>query len=84
MVNIKDMELTVYGLPNCVQCNATTKKLKGAGRAYNYVDMSDKPEEVDFVRGLGYSSAPCVTVSKGGELIDHWSGFRPDKLLQYT
>lgn len=69
------MSITVYSMPNCVQCNATYRALDKHGLAYDVVDVTSDPEAHAMVKGLGYQSAPVVVVDG-----DHWSGFRPDKI----
>lgn len=69
------MSITVYSMPNCVQCSATYRTLDKHGLAYDVVDVTRDPEAHAMVKGLGYQSAPVVVVDG-----DHWSGFRPDKV----
>lgn len=67
--------VTVYSLPNCVQCDSTKRLLTRSEVAFEEVDLSQNPEAMAMVRELGYNSAPVVMAGE-----DHWSGFRPDKL----
>lgn len=67
--------VTVYSLPNCVQCDSTKRLLTRSEVAFEEVDLSQDSDAMAMVRELGYSAAPVVV---SGE--DHWSGFRPDKL----
>ncbi|CAM3533476.1 glutaredoxin-like protein NrdH [Micrococcus flavus] len=69
------MTVTVYTKPACVQCNATYRALDKKGIAYDVVDMSQDPEALERVRGLGFMQAPVVVTE-----TDSWSGFRPDKI----
>ena len=69
------MTVTVYTKPACVQCNATYRALDKKGIAYQSVDMSQDPEALERVRGLGFMQAPVVVTE-----TDSWSGFRPDKI----
>ena len=60
--------LTVYTLPNCMQCTMTTRALAAADLPYTVIDLMHQ---------FGYTSAPVViarTVS--------WSGFRPDRIAK--
>lgn len=68
--------VTVYTKPACVQCSATYKALDKQGISYEVVDISTTPEARDFVMALGYLQAPVVVAGD-----DHWSGFRPDRIL---
>ena len=67
--------LTVYTLPNCIQCTLTKHALNKAGLVYETVDLTSDQAAADLVTQLGYRSAPVVTVG-----ADHWTGFRPDKI----
>lgn len=67
--------VTVYSLPNCVQCDSTKRLLTRNEVSFTEVDLSQDSEAAAMVRELGYNAAPVVM---SGE--DHWSGFRPDKL----
>lgn len=66
---------TVYTLPACVQCESTKKYLTKLGVSFDVIDMTQDSTAMDFVKALGYQSAPVVI---SGD--DHWAGFRPDKL----
>lgn len=80
------MNITVYTLPNCVQCNQTKKTLDRAGVAYDTVDAKESEDAYQFItKGLGYSSAPVVTVRDivTDDIVEHWSGFQPEKLNKY-
>ena len=65
--------LTVYTLPNCVQCTMTTRALDAAGLPYNVIDLTTDQRAVDLMREFGYTSAPAVIAR-----LVSWSGFRPD------
>lgn len=67
--------VTVYSLPNCVQCDSTKRLLTRSEVAFEEVDLSQDPDAMAMVRELGYTAAPVVMAGE-----DHWSGFRPDKL----
>lgn len=69
------MSVTVYSKPSCVQCVATYRALEQRGIAFEVVDMSEDPEALAMVQGLGYRQAPVIMAGS-----DHWSGFRPDKI----
>jgi len=66
---------TVYTKPSCVQCDATKRYLDKAGVEYNTVDITQDPEALDMILGMGFSAAPVVVSDAGS-----WSGFQPDKL----
>ncbi|MBT2513538.1 glutaredoxin-like protein NrdH [Arthrobacter sp. ISL-30] len=69
------MTVTVYTKPACVQCNATYRALDKKGIAYQSVDISQDVEALERLKSLGYMQAPVVVTD-----LDHWSGFRPDKI----
>lgn len=68
-------DTTVYGMPNCQGCKATTKKLDQLGVSYNYVDITVNEAAHQEVKNLGYSSAPVVVAGHS-----HWAGYSPDRL----
>ena len=73
--------ITVYSKPNCPQCTATYRKLKGLSAEYESVDVSQDDKALSFIRSLGYSQAPVVVVRDAqGAITKHWSGFRPDMI----
>lgn len=83
------MSITVYSKPNCVQCTATYRALQNHGLGaeadgrYDIVDLTADPEALGTVKKLGYAQAPVVIVrSDDGTILDHWSGFRPDKIKE--
>lgn len=67
--------VTVYSLPNCVQCDSTKRLLTRNEVSFNEVDLSQDSDALAMIRELGYNAAPVVMAGE-----DHWSGFRPDKL----
>ncbi len=69
------MNVTVYSLPNCVQCDSTKRMLTRNNIDFDEVDMSEDAIALEMVKSLGYTSAPVVIAGE-----DHWSGFRMDKI----
>lgn len=69
------MTLTVYTTPSCQQCTMTKNWLTKNAIPFEAVDLTQSPESAEFVKELGYSSAPVVVTAQGS-----WSGFRPDLL----
>lgn len=69
--------VTVYGKPDCKQCEFTKKYLDDMGTPYNYVDVSEDEEALKEIKDFGYMGVPVVAVNS---LDDSWGGFRPDKL----
>ena len=76
------MTITVYTKPACPQCITTKRWLAKRGIDHLTVDITDTPAARELiVDELGYLSAPVVTITdEAGVLVDHWSGFRPDRL----
>lgn len=68
-----EIQVTVYSKPSCVQCTATYRALDSQGIAYVVVDLTETPDALETVKGLGYLQAPVVVTGES-----HWSGFRPD------
>lgn len=69
------MTVTVYTLPDCIQCDITKKYLNKYKIVYDTVDMSQDKEATELVAELGFKQAPVVIYDKFS-----WSGFRPDKI----
>lgn len=69
------MQVTVYTLPSCQQCEMTKKMLVRGAVKFDVVDISETPEAAEYVRELGYTSAPIVVAGE-----HHWSGFRHSAL----
>ena len=65
--------LTLYTLPSCMQCTLTKRALDNTGLPYNVIDLSQDDIAAEYVRSLGHTTAPVVTIGDA-----HWSGFRPD------
>jgi len=78
------MNITVYTLPNCVQCNQTKKLLDKLELKYEVVDASTSEEGYRYItETLGYKQAPVVVVTNDkGQTIEHWSGFRLEQLQE--
>lgn len=48
------------------------------------VEDAQSPEMAQLIAGLGHMRAPVVVVRKNGEVVDHWSGFNPDRINQWA
>ena len=66
---------TVYTKNNCVQCDQTKRLMDRIGVAYDVVNISENPAELDKLIEMGYRSAPVVITD-----TDSWAGFNPDKI----
>lgn len=74
--------ITVVSQPDCVQCKATYRSLTKAGLAYLVITDDTHPDHL-LAMSLGHQQAPVVLVrDAAGTLLDHWSGFRPDKISE--
>ena len=69
--------ITVYTLPNCVQCDQTKRYMDNNGIKYSAIDLSQDVAASTMVASMGYRQAPVVITEH-----DHWSGFRLEKLKQ--
>ncbi len=82
--------ITVYSKPSCVQCNATYRALDKIGLCYDVIDITAKENlaHLERAKSEGYLQAPVVFINAVGddilaaEPLDHWSGFRPDKIRE--
>lgn len=69
------MSVTVYTTPQCVQCDATKRKLTSRKIEHETVDLSQDAAALAKVKEMGYQRAPVVVTEE-----DHWGGYRPDKI----
>lgn len=55
-------DVTVWTKPNCVQCAAVKRRLTTAGVPFTERDLTapENARDLDYFRGLGYSSAPIT------------------------
>jgi glutaredoxin-like protein NrdH len=72
----------VFSRPGCVQCKQTDKRLDARGITYTETNVEQNDNAREFVKGLGYLAAPVVVIRdrQTGEVVRHWSGFRPDDI----
>lgn len=69
------MEITVWSLPNCVQCMQTKREFEKRGIPYTEKALNDHPDKVKEFIEMGHTTAPIVTTD-----IKIWSGFRIEKI----
>ncbi|AAL97981.1 TPA: glutaredoxin-like protein NrdH [Streptococcus pyogenes] len=69
--------ITVYSKNNCIQCKMTKKFLEQHGANFQEINIDEHPEKVDYVRSLGFTSAPVI---EADNLV--FSGFQPAKLKE--
>ena len=70
-------EVTIYSTKNCSMCGATYRALDRKGVDYTVINVAEDPVAYAYVKSLGYNQAPVVVAGD-----THWSGFRPDKVLE--
>ncbi len=75
------MTITLYTKPNCGPCMASKRALEKIG--VEYVEASG-PDNVELLAELGHMQAPVMVISEGEKVLDHWSGFRPDKIDEWA
>lgn len=69
--------------PSCTNCVATYRALDSKKINYNLTDMSEHPDRLAQAKELGYLQAPIVLIHDDeGNIVEHWSGFRPDKIME--
>lgn len=83
-------DITVYSKPRCPQCDATARLLNRMGAPYTKVDVTEDDVAYTFVKQLGYQQVPVVVVrdrhattgddERGDNIVEHWSGFNPDRV----
>lgn len=67
--------VTVYTLPNCVQCDSTKRLMDKLGIDYTTINLADAPDQAAIFRDQGHLTAPIVTTD-----VKIWSGFRYTKI----
>lgn len=67
---------TVYTKPQCVQCDMTKRLMDKIGVAYQTVDITENPDEMQKLIDMGYRAAPVVMTADG----ESWAGFQPEKI----
>lgn len=74
------MKITVWTLPNCVQCNQTKREFDKRGIKYSVRELNRNPKAVERFLELGLQAAPIVETD-----TKRWSGFRLEKIksLEY-
>lgn len=69
------LRVTVWVLPNCVQCNQTKREMDKRGIIYEVRELNRNPRAVERFKELGLISAPIVETDKY-----KWSGFRLERI----
>lgn len=69
------MLITVWTLPNCVQCMQTKKEFDKRGIRYEEMQLENHPEMVEQFKNENLIAAPIVVTD-----TKKWSGFRLEKI----
>lgn len=69
------MKITVWTLPNCVQCQQTKRQFNQLGIHFEEKSLESDPFKMDYFRSKGLLTAPIVETD-----IKEWAGFRLDKI----
>jgi glutaredoxin-like protein NrdH len=75
------MSVTVYSMPNCVQCKNTYAFLDKYGVDYTTIDIKEDPSAMLILEKYNFQSAPVVVV-ENEDNEDAWCGFRGDKIKE--
>ena len=67
--------ITVYTRQGCPPCRQTKRMMDKLGIEYVEVGLDDNDFAQEFVKGLGYKTAPVVVTDD-----DHWGGFNPNNI----
>lgn len=51
---------TIYGKPSCVYCERAKELLKSFGKEYNYIDVEEDIEALDFIVSNGFKTVPQI------------------------
>ena len=79
------MTFDMYSQPGCQPCLATERKAVKHGIELNVTNIREDAGAVEFIKGLGYNGTPVVVIrDEAGEIVDHWTGFSPDRIAQYA
>lgn len=61
-----------------MKCRITEKSFERKGIPVEKIMLD--AESLEFVKSLGHTVAPVVVVEHDGEVVDHWSDFREDRI----
>ena len=77
--------VTLYTAPHCTDCTAAAQAMDRKRIPYAPVSLATVPASLDYVKNLGHQRAPVTVIhdSDGAE-VDHWAGYRPDKLMSLS
>lgn len=75
--------ITLYTAPGCTDCTAAARAMDRRGIPFRPpVDVAADAAALDYVKALGHQRVPVTVVTdEDGTVLDHWAGYRPDKLM---
>lgn len=76
--------ITVYSTPSCMACRSTQNSFSKQNTQIQKIDITQDTVSYDRLTSMGFTSAPVVEVTENGKTIDIWTGFRPDKISQFS
>lgn len=75
--------ITIYTKNDCPNCDKTKSFAKQRGIDYVEYNVEEDPDALAYIKAMGYLAAPVVFVPFfEGQTTPHWSGLRPDLLVQ--
>lgn len=75
--------ITIYTKSNCPNCDKTKKFAQQRGIEYEEFNVEENEAALQFIKEMGYLQVPVVVVPfYDGQTQVHWSGLRPDLLVQ--
>lgn len=72
--------VTVYSQPGCMPCKATMRTLDRLGIEYTHTDVTTDDAAAAHLTAEGWNGTPVVEVTRAGEVVAAWQGFRMDSL----
>lgn len=69
---------TIFTLPNCRHCAATKRKFNDSGADFEVIDLTENPDQADYIRKQGFTMAPVIE-DPYGHLHTH---LEVDKLIK--
>ena len=74
-------KITVYGKPQCPNCDMAKRFLKSKEIDFEYIDVTIDQGALDTIRVHGYQQLPVVSIN---DFEDSFSGFNPARLVRLT
>jgi len=74
-------KITVYGKPNCPNCDKVKTWLNEHGIQFDYYDVTLDAAALNRIKVEGYQQLPVVSIN---DFEDSFSGFNPAGLVRLT